>query len=101
MVVSSGRGCPLSMRPCAGKGAAFFRTFHRSPHAEREGYAAEVGREDWADCLSVWDFLDTRGSAGQDRQTQADAYSGGTIDNYPPVIQELKFEPGRMRGRKV
>src|SRR5262249_8129880 len=71
MVVSSGRGCPLSMRPCAGKGAAFFRTFHRSPHVEREGYAAEVGREDWADCLSVWDFLDTRGSAGQDRQTQA------------------------------
>ena len=27
--------------------------------------------------------------------------SGGTIDEYPTLIQKLKFEPGRIRGKKV
>ncbi len=31
----------------------------------------------------------------------ASAYSGGTIDVYPPMIRELRFVPGRKQGRKV
>jgi uncharacterized protein len=31
----------------------------------------------------------------------ASAYSGGVVDIYPPAIQKLKFDPGRIGRRKV
>src|SRR5262249_982 len=53
------------------------------------------------DSIAYMVMVDERGVVDKVEWTGASAYSGGTIDIYPPLIKELKFEPGCIRGRKV
>jgi hypothetical protein len=46
-------------------------------------------------------MVNEQGKVDQVAFSGASAYSGGVVDVYPPIIRQLKFEPGRIGKRKV
>jgi antitoxin component YwqK of YwqJK toxin-antitoxin module len=45
--------------------------------------------------------IDERGHVAQVAFSGASAYSGAVVRTYPPILRELRFEPGRIGKRKV
>jgi antitoxin component YwqK of YwqJK toxin-antitoxin module len=63
-----------------------------------EGYD-DLNRFD--DSIGYRVMVDERGAVDTVAFTACSPYSIGTVDRYPPIIQQLKFEPGRIGGREV
>ena len=53
------------------------------------------------DGIGYFVTVNERGSVESVQWTGCGVYSGGSIDVYLPFIEKLKFEPGRLHGRKV
>jgi antitoxin component YwqK of YwqJK toxin-antitoxin module len=53
------------------------------------------------DSIAYFATVNERGLVDNVEFSAASVYSGSTIHVYPPIIQQLKFEPGRIKGRKV
>jgi len=50
---------------------------------------------------AYWVMVNECGIVDKVDWTGAGVYSGGVVGRYPPFIQQLTFEPGRIRDRKV
>jgi antitoxin component YwqK of YwqJK toxin-antitoxin module len=60
--------------------------------------------EDWNsfdDSIGYWVMVDDRGIVDDVQFTGSDVYSGGAINDYPPLLGELKFTPGRIGKQSV
>jgi hypothetical protein len=64
-------------------------------------------RSEYEDCSTFNDGIAyslTVSEAGEVLSATANAsgiYSGGSWDTYPPLLRQLRFTPGRVRGRAV
>ena len=60
--------------------------------------------EDWStfeDGVAYMVWVNEKGAVDSIDFSGASMYSGCTIETYPPFLQKLKFEPGRIGKRKV
>jgi antitoxin component YwqK of YwqJK toxin-antitoxin module len=53
------------------------------------------------DGIAYMVMVSEEGTVDSVESSGASPYSGSTINTYPPMIRELKFEPGRKQGREV
>jgi hypothetical protein len=65
---------------------------------------AQVEYEDWNtfdDGIAYFLKVDAEGAVTNAKANGSGAYSGGAWGIYPPLLMQLRFEPGRIRGRAV